>query len=156
MYKLLLISAIAFKGFSQCDIKTTYDKFTKVTTKKTNQSLKVSNKISTAYFSMTLNVGGSLIFNAYIHESFLDMEKDNFHISKKTILFTDVTTFVIGDEFEQLYLNTGVQNFNAILQKLKTKKVEAIRLYKDGTNYDFDLPLDQQDYFIKTIPCLFT
>lgn len=152
--KLLFLVFICNKGYSQCDIRTTYDKFTKVTKKTLNQSLRIDNKISTAYISLSLYVGGSLDFNVYVQETFLEKE-EIYNFSQITILFTDGSTFNIGDEYDLLYLNPGVVNHKAQIIALKTKKVEAIRLYKNGINYDYDLPSNLQDYFIKNIPCLF-
>ena len=143
--KLLFLVFICNQGYSQCDIRTTYDKFTKVTKKTLNQSLRIDNKISTAYISLSLYVGGSLDFNVYVQETFLEKE-EIYNFSQITILFTDGSTFNIGDEYDLLYLNPGVVNHKAQIIALKTKKVEAIRLYKNGINYDYDLPSNLQDF----------
>ncbi len=150
----MIFAFLNSKGLTQCEIKSTYDKFTKVTTKTTLNPLEIKSSIYTAYFSLTLYSGGDLNFNVYIHKSFMD-EEDILYFNSMTILFTDGTTLRIGDEFDQLHLNMGVTNHKAQIQILQKKKIEAIRVQKDGTNFDFDLPSNVQDYFIRNIQCLF-
>ena len=146
---------IPINVYSQCDnINVSVDRFTKVSTKSTKKELAIKDGISTLRFSMTVIGDCNLHFHVWMSQNLLGETSEVNHFSHLTFLFTDGTTIKIGDEYEMLDLNTNVLNHKRWIEVLKIKKIEAIRV-TNLSNYDFDLTVEDQEYILQNINCLF-
>ena len=158
LFSLLLLFCV-FNVNSQCEnISSETDKFTKATTSRTKNSLKIKKSIFAATISLN-STGTDLSFYVSLTISSINESETKYHFGKMIILFTDGTTATIGDEFEQLNLNKGIAKDQKIIDILKSKKVESIRIIESeilgSSHYDFNLTIDQQSYFIENVKCLF-
>jgi hypothetical protein len=176
LFPLLFCS---FLSYSQCDefIDSEYDKFTQ----KNNLSIKKVLNISKVGISFTLKPkinGGYSGFDIRISNN----NYYPITISQKVeliVLFTDNTTFTLFEELSFAYSlkqseigiftlsftpkNCCHTSYMAQLNNLEksykehfyNKKISAIRFIGFGSsNIDYDIPVVDQDYFLKIYKCL--
>lgn len=179
---LLFFTASYTSSFSQCNkqVVTNYDKFNKSTSYNVSYNIDkdfefVGSYISGSRLTMRIHASGSSYYalGFVIKERYLksipweDLDIIDFKSNPNSyvqFLFTDGTTYKIrNNENTMSFAFNGTlwlkgsaketEDQNKLLNKLKTIKIEAIRL-SVGQNYDFDLTPQHQKDFMEIFNCL--